>query len=210
MLTVLKYLSQFGLFLSHSSVLLQCDNRSVVAYLRNEGGSRSAELMNLTYRIFEILDRFDIHLVTHHLPGRYISVADRFSRKIYTSQMARASRVDRQGVLEVGRSGSGLFASARAHVVPRDQRDPAAWRHNAFAWEWASGLAWVFPLPKLLPRDLMHLNRARAPPSAGEWNYNKKKKEKARKLGGPDLIIMFKASKKAPGIIRVLMVLIKN
>ncbi|KOB73008.1 putative transposon Ty3-I Gag-Pol polyprotein [Operophtera brumata] len=195
MLTVLKCLSQFGLFLSHSSVLLQCDDRSVVAYLRNEGGSRSAELMNLTYQIFEILDRFDIHLVTHHLPGRYNSVADRLSRRSILPKWhllpALTDRVfSKWGVPEVD-----LFESARAHVVPRyvslDQRDPAAWRHNAFAWEWAFGLAWVFPPPNLLPRGLMHLNRARGMflIVAPKWPQAFKRADLKARVGAPPFTI---------------------
>lgn len=165
MLTILKCLSQFGRFLSRSSMLLQCDNKSVVAYLRNEGGSRSAILMNLTYQIFEILDRFDIHLVAHHIPGRYNSVADRLSRKSMIPEWHLAPSLTKVVFAKWGTPEIDLFASARAHVVQRyvslDQRDPGAWRHNAFAWEWEFDLAWVFPPPNLMPRVLMHLNRAK-------------------------------------------------
>lgn len=165
MLTILKCLSRFGPFLSHSSVLLQCDNKSVVAYLRNEGGSRSTALMNLTYQIYEILDRFDIHVVAHHIPGRYNSVADRLSRKSIVPEWHLIPSLTKVVFSKWGIPEVDLFASSRAHVVPRyvslDQRDPAAWRHNAFAWEWEFELAWVFPPPNLIPRVLMHLNRAK-------------------------------------------------
>lgn len=164
MLTILKCLHQFGPFLSHSSVLLQCDNKSVVAYLRNEGGNRSVQLMSLTYQIFKIIDRFDIHLVAHHIPGKYNGVADRLSRKSILPEWHLLPSVTEVIFRKWGLPEIDLFASERAHVVPKyvslDQRDRAAWRHNAFAWEWKFKLAWIFPPPNLMPRVLMHLNRA--------------------------------------------------
>lgn len=54
LLTVLKVLEQSPqLGLLHSSLLLQSDSRTVVAYLRNEGGTRSVTLMDLTFQIYQ-------------------------------------------------------------------------------------------------------------------------------------------------------------
>ncbi|XP_045504508.1 uncharacterized protein LOC123701156 [Colias croceus] len=165
MLTVVKCLREVGPSLIHSSVLLQCDNKAVVAYLKNEGGCRSAELMKLTYEVYHLLDIFDIHLIPHHIPGSYNMEADRLSRNMSPAEWHLLPSTTDLVFAKWDLSDVDLFTSTRAHVVPKyvslDQRDRQAWKHNAFAWEWTFRLAWVFPPPSVLPRVLMHLNRAK-------------------------------------------------
>lgn len=61
-------------------ISLQSDNRTVLSYLRNEGGTKSQSLMRLTHMIYHILQTYNLRL-TLHLPGRYNIEADHLSRQ---------------------------------------------------------------------------------------------------------------------------------
>lgn len=164
MLAVLHALEDRCRYLAHSSLMIQSDNKTVVSYLRNEGGTRSTALMNLCYRIFHLLDHHNIHLECHYLPGRYNCEADRLSRLSPTPEWHLLPIVTAKLFSKWGTPVVDLFASATAHVVPKyvslDVTDPQAQFHDAFSQTWHFQLAWVFPPPFLIPRVLSHLNTA--------------------------------------------------
>ena len=59
---------------------LICDNALTVAYIKNEGGTRSYTLMQLMLRLLKWCDRKAITLVPVHLPGVHNIQADSLSR----------------------------------------------------------------------------------------------------------------------------------
>ena len=61
-------------------VRLMCDNAVTVAYIKNEGGTRSYTLMQMTIRLLKWCDRKVIKLVPVHLPGVHNIQADSLSR----------------------------------------------------------------------------------------------------------------------------------
>lgn len=61
MLAIMHVIRQYAHKLSHSSLLIQCDNQTVVAYLRKEGGTKSTALMEITYELLTIMDHYQIH-----------------------------------------------------------------------------------------------------------------------------------------------------
>ena len=61
-------------------IRLMCDNAMTVAYIKNEGGTRSHTLMQLTIRLLKWCDRRAITLVPVHLPGVHNIHADSLSR----------------------------------------------------------------------------------------------------------------------------------
>ena len=65
-------------------VRLMCDNTVTVAYIKNEGGTRSHTLMQLTIRLLKWYDRKAITLVPVHLPGVHNIQADSLSRVFQT------------------------------------------------------------------------------------------------------------------------------
>ena len=66
--------------LRYRVVRLMCDNAVTVAYIKNEGGTRSHTLMQMTIRLLKWCDSKAITLVPVHLPGVRNIQADSLSR----------------------------------------------------------------------------------------------------------------------------------
>lgn len=66
--------------LKNLSVMLQTDNKTAVAYITKQGGTRSQAMLNIAFKIFELAQRFNIQLTARYLPGRYNGIADSLSR----------------------------------------------------------------------------------------------------------------------------------
>ncbi|KAL0820252.1 hypothetical protein ABMA28_006171 [Loxostege sticticalis] len=133
--------------LNNSSIVLQSDNRTVVSYIKNEGGTS-----------------LNAVLVPHHLPGRYNTEADHLSRNRAGSEWHLLIEATEKVFNLWETPDIDLFASSEAHVVSSyatlDLSDSNACFHDAFSKCWRFDLAWVFPPPALLPRVLHHLNSA--------------------------------------------------
>ncbi|XP_072751200.1 uncharacterized protein [Anoplolepis gracilipes] len=68
--------------LRKAHILLQTDNRTfVVAYVQKEGGTKSLNLLNLTFQLLRLVDNLQIELSAAYLLRRYNGIADRLSRK---------------------------------------------------------------------------------------------------------------------------------
>ena len=165
MLAILYALQRSFRLLVSSALLIQCDNRTVVGYLRNEGGTKSKSLTSLTMKVFTILDRYDIHLSIYHIPGNYNTHADRLSRNKSPPEWHLLSGITQIIFRKWGVPTIDLFASRHAHVVPAyctlDRTDMNAIFHDALSLQWDFQNAWVFPPPHLIPRVLACLNRAK-------------------------------------------------
>ncbi|CAH2104341.1 unnamed protein product [Euphydryas editha] len=150
--------------LSKSHVLVQSDNRTLIAYIWKEGGTRSLTLLGLTYKLLTLTDQFKITLSAHYLPGRYNTIADRLSRGKEVAEWHLLPQATGEVFRKWGPPEIDLFASRRSAVVRNyvsiDCRDQSASYIDAFSRPWQYQLAWVFPPPSLLPRVLTHLNRA--------------------------------------------------
>lgn len=164
LLAVLYALKDRCLYLANSTLLIQSDNKTVVAFLRNEGGTRSPPLLNICYKIFQILDLHNIHIETHYLPGRFNPEADHLSRLSPLPEWHLLPALTKKVFHKWGTPQIDLFASATAHVVPiyasLDVTDSKAHLHDSFSKTWNFSLAWLFPPPYLIPRVLTHLNTA--------------------------------------------------
>ncbi|XP_063982734.1 uncharacterized protein LOC135165400 [Diachasmimorpha longicaudata] len=162
--TVLKAIQMFEDSLRDRSIMLQSDNKTVVAYIRNQGGTRSLVLLNLVKELLLFLDQHNIRLVPFFLPGRYNTIADRLSRSLTLPDWHLSDEI-LEGIFQKwGKPEVDLFASAQSKIVPRyvsiDAMDREALFTNAFSRPWNVSLAWVFPPPPLIPKVLHHLNTA--------------------------------------------------
>ena len=146
-------------------ILLQTDNRTLVAYFRKKGGIRSIALLDLTYQILQMLDELQITVSLAYLPGRYNGIADRLSRKRTLPEWHLLPSATNEIFARWGVPDIDLFASANSavvrHYVSLNCNDPYAVFIDAFSRPWQCSLGWVFPPPNLLPRVLAHLNKCR-------------------------------------------------
>ncbi|XP_044577064.1 uncharacterized protein LOC123260149 [Cotesia glomerata] len=146
-------------------ILLQTGNRTVVAYIQKEGGTRSLGLYELTYDLLHLVDQLEILLSAHYLPGKYNGIVDRLSRGGILPEWHLRPEATQEVFRKWGVPEIDLFASAESAVVKayvsRDCKDQSARFIDAFSRVWDYSLAWAFPPPNLLPRVLAHLNRCR-------------------------------------------------
>jgi hypothetical protein len=80
MLAVYNALNVWRRRLQDQAVILLSDNSTVVAYLKNQGGTRSHRLYHLTSDVLLLCDSAQIHLTIRHIRGRLNVLADGLSR----------------------------------------------------------------------------------------------------------------------------------
>ncbi|CAG9136256.1 unnamed protein product [Plutella xylostella] len=162
--TLKEVMRQVAYSFKQKTILVQTDNKSVTAYITKEGGTKSQPLLRLTQDIFEIAQRFQIHIIARYLPGRYNLTADSLSRFCQTPEWTLSEHVTQAIFEKWGTPSIDLFASYRSAVVEcyvsEDACDPASAYVNAFSRPWNYKLGWIFPPPSLIPRILRHLQKS--------------------------------------------------
>ncbi|CAH2236866.1 jg23222 [Pararge aegeria aegeria] len=140
--------------LQNQHLVFQTDNRTVV----------SVTLLNLTYQLMGILDRWNISITAKYLPGRFNDIADGLSRGKKASEEHLKKPALRKIFKTFGTPQIDLFATNQTKFVEnyasKDHLDSSATFCNVFSRIWNYQLAWVFPPPSLIPRVLHHLNSA--------------------------------------------------
>ena len=99
-------------------VRLMCDNAVTVAHIKNEGGTRSRTLMQMTKRLLKWCDSKAITLVPVHLPGVHFIQADSLSRFGQTqTRVDDAHGASTTRVWKVGRAAGRLVCDSRQQTT---------------------------------------------------------------------------------------------
>ena len=126
-------------------VHLMCDNAVTVAYIKNEGSTRSYTLMQLTLRLLKWCDCKAITLVPVHLPGVHNIQADSLSRVGQTLN-TEWMMVD----LFTTFTNRRLIKFASPYPDPRAEFTDAM----SIPWDNRRGLLYAFPPSKMVPQVL--------------------------------------------------------
>ena len=161
MLTVINAVGDFLPHLRSRVVRLMCNNAVTVAYIKNEGGTRSHTLMQLTIRLLKWCDRKVITLVPVHLPGVHNIQADSLSRvgQTLTTEWTMAMERLRPVFAKWGEPRIDLFATfANRRLIKfiSPYPDPRAEWTDAMSMPWDNGRGLLYALPpfKMVPQVL--------------------------------------------------------
>jgi hypothetical protein len=114
MRAVLLALSHFKLCLESLSIVLTTDNKTVVAYLKNQGGTHCCTLYQLAKDVLILCSQFQIRLVVRHIRGRLNILADSLSRSLapVNTEWELHQAVFQSIVLHWGNPNIDLFATS--------------------------------------------------------------------------------------------------
>lgn len=150
--------------LVNHTIVIQSDNKTVTALIRNQGGLRSKILLEETRKLFLMTSALGIHLLPFYIPGIWNTIADTLSRHQMLPDWHIMPSISQTVFQRWGVPVVDLFASQASKVVDTyvtlDPQDPQAIFIDAFSRVWNFQLAWVFPPPPLIPQVLQHLNEA--------------------------------------------------
>ncbi|XP_049872880.1 uncharacterized protein LOC126371606 [Pectinophora gossypiella] len=159
--TVFEVLQRLGYTLQGKTILLQSDNRTSIAYINKQGGTRSNKLLEAAQKILHYCERVQCHLIARHIPGLYNGIADGLSREKALPEWHLSKQILDWIFQELGKPVIDLFASRRSAVVSiyvsEDATDTHSHFTDAFSRTWRYKLGWIFPPPALIPRVLNHL-----------------------------------------------------
>ena len=158
------YINALEMHLRSRVVRLMCDNAVTVAYIKNEGGTRSYTLMQMTIQLLKWCDRKAITLVPVHLPGVHNIQADSLSRvgqtlnTEWTMAMERLRPVFAKWV-EPQVDLFATFANRRLIKFVSPYLDPRAEWTDAMSMPWDNGrgLLYAFPPFKMVPQVLQKI-----------------------------------------------------
>ena len=140
-------------------VLVMCDNRTALAYLNKQGGTRSKRLTSLAEKIVLLCSQHDIRVLGRHVPGHQNVLADQLSRK---GQVIGTEWSLHPGVVQAlwarwGMPHVDLFATESNHKLPvyvAPGPDPQALAVDALAQSWDGMWAYAYPPTVLVPKVL--------------------------------------------------------
>ncbi|CAG9137707.1 unnamed protein product [Plutella xylostella] len=95
----------------------RADNKSVVSYIRNQGGLRSRALFQITNMLFHVMDEHNIEMITQYIPGQLNTEADLLSRQKTQTEWYLTEEACREIFDRFGTPVIDLFASRTAHIL---------------------------------------------------------------------------------------------
>ena len=163
MLAVINALQRFQSLIANRAVCVHCDNSTVVAYINQQGGTRSPQLCALTWKLLHWCMDHEISLSAVHVPGEENVLPDALSRGWITpTEWTLNTRVVQSLFRFIDRPHVDLFAARNNHQLPiycARTYDPHAWQIDALTFRWDGLLAYAFPPISLIERVLTKLEQ---------------------------------------------------
>ena len=161
---ILRALSHFRDVVRGQTVMIATDNSTVLGYLRNQGGTKSVDLLGLTYQFFALTAELEMTFLCRHVPGRKNILADQLSRadQVIHTEWTMSAEVLEDLWRMWPRPQVDAFATCLNHRLPMyfsPVPDPRAVAVDALAQPWDGPSLYLFPPTPLLPRVLRKLQR---------------------------------------------------
>ena len=137
----------------NQTMLVATDNSTVVAYINKQGGTHSAEMCALLWKIMTWCHHYQITLKARHIPGFLNVMADLLSRsnQVQSTEWSPHPQVFKQICLKWFTPHVDLFATRLNHKVPpyiSPVPDQNAWDIDVLNINW-SGLTAYYNSPRL-------------------------------------------------------------
>ena len=162
LLAVQKSLELWGNLWFGQAVRFLLDNRTAVAYVCKQGGTRSSCLNLIAESIFLLADGFHLTLSAAYLPGEMNAMADMLSRKgqVLKHEWSLGLETFRWVCSKspFGLPTIDLFANAMNHRLPKyfsPCPDPEALSVDALSTSWPQEVLYAFPPSTILDRFLL-------------------------------------------------------
>ena len=149
----------------NQKVLVATDNSTVVAYINKQGGTHSAEMCTLRWKIMTWCHRYQITLKARHIPGCLNVMADLLSRsnQVQSTEWSLHLQVFKQICLKWFTPHVDLFATRLNHKVPlyvSPVQDQNACDIDALNINWSGLTAYADPPMALLHRVIQKVRQS--------------------------------------------------
>ena len=148
----------------NQTVLVATDNSTVVAYINKQGGTHSAEMCALLWKIMYWCHHYHIRLKARHIPGCLNVMADLLSRsnQVQSTEWSLHPQVFKQICQKWFTPHVDLFATHLNHKLPlyvSPVPDPKAWDIDALNINWMSVTAYAYPPTALLHKVIQKIKQ---------------------------------------------------
>jgi hypothetical protein len=163
---VIFTLQHFRVYLQNQTVLVKSDNSTVVAYIKNQGGTKSPTLCRLTFQLLTWCTSQGISLKAQFIPGVENIQADRLSRQLASPLEWSLKQSIVQTVFAfMGRPNIDLFASQENHQLPvycSHLPESQAYCTDSLSMKWTNLFGYAFPPLCLIPQVLAKVKQFQA------------------------------------------------
>ena len=148
----------------NQTVLVATDNSTVVAYINKQGGTHSAEMCALLWKIMTWCHHYHITLKARHIPGCLNVMADLLSRsnQVQSTEWSLHPQVFKQICQKWFTPHVDLFATHLNHKLPlyvSPIPDLRAWDIDALNIDWTNLMAYAYPPTALLHKVIQKIKQ---------------------------------------------------
>ena len=148
----------------NQTVLVATDNSIVVAYINKQGGTHSAEMCALLWKIMTWCHHYHIKLKARHIPGCLNVMGDLLSRsnQVQSTEWSLHPQVFKQICQKWFTPHVDLFATHLNHKLPlyvSPVPNPKAWDIDALNINWTSLTAYAYPPTALLHKVIQKIKQ---------------------------------------------------